>query len=125
MPSPEKYPASRQESDTMAIPLIIARITALISFIVVARFIGLKKTKTKVTKHIKGVVATGLLDGTGTAGFGFAIVLAAVGLSGVMNAVMPVLAAIIGYKYYRERFTTLQLFGFVIMIIGAIVVSVT
>ena len=111
-------------SGTFAIPLIITRITALVSFLLVAGFVGLKKTKAKASEHAKGIIATGLLDGTGTVGFGFATALAAVGLSGVMNATVPVIAAIIGYLYYRERFTRLQLFGFTIMIIGALVVSI-
>ena len=112
-------------SGTLAIPIIITRISSLVFFFAAARFMGFKKTETKAIKHIKGLFATGLLDGIGVIGFGFASVLAAVGLSGVMNATAPVIAAIIGYKYYKERFTGLQLFGFAIMIIGAVAVSVS
>ena len=116
---------SIKSSGTFAIPLVMARITALISFFLIARVVGLKNTRSKTCNHIKGIAATGLLDGIGTVGFGFATMLTAVGLAGVMNAVMPVIAAIIGYKYYKERFTKLQLFGFTIMVIGAVVVSIS
>ncbi len=115
---------SIKASSTFATPLIIAKITALVSFIVIARFMGFRKAREKLRLHAKGIVATGLLDGTGTAAFGFVTALAAVGLTGVMNAITPVVAAIIGYRYYKERFTKLQLFGFVIMVAGAVLVSI-
>jgi drug/metabolite transporter (DMT)-like permease len=115
---------SIKTSGTFAMPLIIVKLTALLSFAFVARFAGFRKPSEKLRSHATGIITTGLFDGTGTAAFGLVTMLAAIGLTGVINAVTPVLAAIIGYRYYKERFTKLQLTGFIIMVAGALVVSV-
>ncbi len=105
--------------------LIIARIAALLSFIAIARALNLhKNTGTHAHKSYGDVLSIGLLDGTGMAGFGLAAIIGAIGLAGVMNAMVPVIGAIIGFILYKERFTKLQLFGFSLMILGAVIVSI-
>ncbi|MHB1829853.1 MAG: EamA family transporter [Candidatus Micrarchaeaceae archaeon] len=116
---------SIRASSSFVMPLLVAKITMLAAFSIAGLLVSYKKAGKVSPKDIKEAAAIGLLEGTGTIGFSFAVVLSAIGLAGIINALSPVIGGSIGYMMYKERFTKLQAYGFAAMIIGALVVVIS
>jgi drug/metabolite transporter (DMT)-like permease len=117
------YAYAIDSSGTFAVPIMAMKLTSLIAFVIAAQFVRFKKTNHKISAYAKGILSVGILDGLGSVGFGAVVMLSAVGLTGVINSLAPVFAALIGIYFFRERFTKIQLLGFAIIIIGALIVS--
>ncbi len=113
---------SISSAGAVGMPLIIGRLATLAAFAFISAFIGFKKGRTR--KHgFKTVAVIGALDATGIAAFGIVSVLHYVGIAGIVNAFVPIMAAIVGYAFFKERLSRVQLLGFAIMIAGGIMIS--
>lgn len=113
---------SIRASGGFVLPLLTAKVTMLATFLIAGLMVSYRKAEKDQFNGIKEAAAVGILDGTGTVGFCFVVVLGAIGLAGIINALSPVVGGVLGYILYKERFTTLQACGFAAMIIGAMIV---
>lgn len=116
---------SIKASTSFVMPLLVAKITMLAAFSIAGLLVSYKKARKASFNDIKEAAAIGLLEGTGTIGFSLAVVLSAIGLAGIINALSPVIGGFVGYTMYKERFTKLQAYGFAAMIIGALIVVIS
>ena len=105
-------------------PLVISRASTLVAFAAVSAIMGFKEAREPKKSGFRVVAAIGLLDATGIAGFGIVSTLHSIGIAGIMNAFVPIIGAIVGYMFFKERLSYLQLLGFVIMITGGIIISI-
>lgn len=87
-----------------------------------------QKTKFKIGK---GAAATllmlallaGLVDGAGDLSFGIALFHNFITIGSALTALAPMVVAIASYFVYKDRLTGLQLAGFLVMVVGAVALS--
>lgn len=68
-------------------------------------------------------VVAGILDGSGDLAFAIAIHFNFLTIGSALTALAPVVAAVASYFAYKERLNKLQFIGFVIMVLGALSLS--
>jgi len=68
-------------------------------------------------------IVTGLANGLGDALFGVVAYYNIVAIGGAINALTPIIVGAVAYFLYRDRLNKAQLVGFIIMIAGAVVLS--
>ncbi len=70
------------------------------------------------------VAVMGLLDGMANTLFAYIAFMNYVAVGSAITALGPIFIALLGYALYRDRLTRLQMAGFVVMVAGAVVLSV-
>lgn len=74
-------------------------------------------------KALSATVINGVGDGIGMLAFGFVFLGNVVALGGALLALEPAFIMLLGYLFYKDRWTRLQFAGFVVMIAGAVALS--
>jgi len=111
-------------------PLLLARIVGffIISVIFLPKIIGNRKDTAASKPHIYrsilslGILA-GLLDGSGNVVYASAISGDFIVLAGSIVAILPATIAISGVLFFREKLGPIQIFGIILAILGALVIS--
>lgn len=123
-------------SGSFAQPVLISRIVAsacLIAYLAVNMRRVSEKTRAygKAPRAQKALlliilfmVIAGLTDGSGDAIFAFVVGANAVAIGGALSAIQPMLVSGISFIVYKDRLTRPQLLGLLVMVVGAVALSV-
>ena len=118
-------------SGGVGIPALITRAVAFLAVLTNYAFFSKHKKPSKAGRPMDwtsavfvAAVLVGVLDAGGEIGVGGISLLGVVAIGGAIIAIEPLLVVLFGYKFYKERFTPLQMLGVAIAIIGAVVLSI-
>jgi len=121
-----------QSSHGFIMPMLLERGMAcavvLVYIIATKRRSPAAKTFKKQNRIDLGTAAatliSGIFDGAGMVALGYVFLSNTVALGGVFLALEPALILLLGRVFYKDRLTKMQLIGSVVMIIGALALSV-
>lgn len=115
-------------SNQVGFPLLISRITAVI--LALAAYLLLSKKTLKQRSKVvdfRPIIAIGILggilDGLGNTSFAYVVKLNLLYLASLFNAGVPLLIAGLGYFFYKDKLTKLQLLGIGVAIIGGLILA--
>ncbi|MDE1851568.1 MAG: EamA family transporter [Candidatus Micrarchaeota archaeon] len=113
-------------------PLTIGRIVGVVT-VLGYLFMHTKEAKNSPRKRIRLrdaamliviiAITAGILDGSGDVAFAVAIQANFLTIGSALTALAPVVAAVASYFVYKERLSRLQFIGFMIMVLGAVSLS--
>lgn len=122
-------------SGTFALPVLVSRVVAtviLVAYVIIkkkeafaklfAYKDNLKQTRT-LTFVISIAVLAGLADGIGDTLFSYTYGSGFVAIGSAISGLAPIFITIISFYIYKDRLTKLQLTGLVIMVLGAVALS--
>jgi drug/metabolite transporter (DMT)-like permease len=118
-----------QSSHGFVLPMLLERGVA---FVIVAVYMAMTRSrrrsraKKKNMLNRKTVAATlisGLCDGAGMVALGYVFLSNTVAIGGLLLALEPAFILLLGRVFYKDKLTKLQLIGSVVMIMGALVLS--
>lgn len=107
-------------------PLLIGAVffTTLLSVIYIFRSKKHKQKKWNFTPHlVTATLVVGLTYGFGLVFFGYLATINTVALGAALVATEPAFVILLGRFIYKDKFITHQLFGFAIMILGALILT--
>jgi drug/metabolite transporter (DMT)-like permease len=115
-------------SGEFILPILAVKI---FSFVMVAAYLLLTRPRSKASKAPKRIsgkavlitLGSGLFDGIGMLVFGYVFLGNAIALAGAINSMGPAFEMFLGRMFYKDRWTKLQFAGLVVMVVGAIALS--
>lgn len=120
---------------TFALPLFISRIVGLClatAYLFSSRVsreafgrIGGQLSRSRTATFLVSLAVIGALaDGIGDTVFGVTIGNNVLAIGSAISAFSPMIVSFFGFLFYKEKLTRMQFFGLMIMVVGAIVLSV-
>jgi len=82
-----------------------------------------KSVREKLARPNLAALSAGLLNGAAHVGLTLFVLLHFVVVGSAVTAVEPAIVAFLGFAFYKERLTSLQLFGLIISVVAAVVLS--
>ncbi|MCW6160182.1 MAG: DMT family transporter [Candidatus Micrarchaeales archaeon] len=118
-------------SGGIAIPATVAKLVAFaiiladtLLFYKPRKHTGIYKPLNLKSLPFLAAILVGVLDAAGAIGVAAYSLLGIVVLGGAIVAIEPAIVMLFGFKFYKERFTTFQILGFVIIVAGAILLNI-
>ena len=122
-------------SGTFALPLLLSRVIAtfvMAGYLFANRkkvLANIKSNKDKKNRRMLVLLLclafiVALLDSSGDAVFSYVISLNQLAIGSALSALTPMFVSFLGVIIYKDRFTKLEFIGLVVMIIGALALSV-
>lgn len=115
---------------SFVVPLLIARSAGFIGIAASVAIFGLSTKKgKKVSKAALGYSAIalmlmiGIFDSIGNLSFGYVALSNIIAIGASITALVPVIVGVLGKVFYKDKLTLIQLLGFTMCVIGAIVIS--
>lgn len=110
-------------SGVFLLPLLIAKVTAVVFGLLLGKYDKRIEHKHKFLEFVPLVLLLGLLDGLGNLLFSYVAYLNVVAVASAITALIPLGVGILGYLFFKEKLTKLQLVGFLIAIMGAVIIG--
>jgi drug/metabolite transporter (DMT)-like permease len=121
-----------QGSHGFVLPMLLERGMAFaIVLVYMMATISRRKPKAKKVKKARALnrktaaatLISGLFDGAGMVALGYVFLSNTVAVGGMLLALEPAFILLLGRLFYKDKLTRLQLFGSIVMIIGAVLLG--